>query len=78
MKVYKIFNVYHDMSTDGRPSPMYEVRSTTSREVAEEIAGKGWGSWGVVGHVQEQTIVVFETVEEAEEERRKNYLFGEQ
>ena len=71
MKVYKIFNAKHDMSTDGRPGPIYEVRSVSSREVAEEIANKDWGSWGQKGHVEEQTIVVFETAEEAEEARQR-------
>jgi hypothetical protein len=71
MKVYKVFNVRHDMSTDGRPSAIYEVRTASSREVAEELASKSWGSWGTKGFVEEQSIVVFETVEEAEEARRR-------
>ena len=71
MKVYKVFNAKHDISTDGRPCPIYKVRSTSSREVAEQIANKDWGSWGQKGHVEEQTIIAFETVEEAEEARQR-------
>jgi len=59
------------MSTDGRPCGIYKLRTFSSRKVADEIANKDWGSWGVKGHVKEQTIVVFETAEEAEEERQK-------
>ena len=71
MKTYKIFNAKHDISTDSNPCPIYETRCCSSREVAEEIANKEWGAWGAQGHVQEQTIIVFETVEEAEEARQK-------
>ena len=71
MKVHKVFNVWHDMSTDGRPCGIYKLRTVGSREVAEKVANKDWGSWGQKGHVEEQTIIAFETVEEAEEARQK-------
>jgi hypothetical protein len=71
MKVHKIFKVLHDISTDGRPCPIYKTRYAASQEVADQIAGKDWGSWGQTGHVEEVSFVVFENIEEAEQDNEE-------